>query len=68
MQELTDAILQNSRACGRDRDRLVGVMAFFLGLMKVAQDAGLAACPLPRDHGARDAPSVSRRSRPSTPR
>ena len=41
MQALTDAILQDSRGAVELALKLVGVMAFFLGLMKVAEDAGL---------------------------
>lgn len=41
MQELTDAILQESRRAVEIAIKLIGVMAFFLGLMKVAEDGGL---------------------------
>jgi spore maturation protein SpmA len=41
MKELTDAILQESRRAVDIAIKLIGVMAFFLGLMKVAEDGGL---------------------------
>jgi len=41
MQELTDAILKESRRAVEIAIELIGVMAFFLGLMKVAEDGGL---------------------------
>jgi spore maturation protein SpmA len=41
MQALTDAIVQDSRKAVEIAIGLVGVMAFFLGLMKVAEDGGL---------------------------
>jgi spore maturation protein SpmA len=41
MPELTDAVLRDSRTAVELALKLVGVMAFFLGLMKVAEDAGL---------------------------
>jgi len=41
MQALTDAVLQDSRKAVEIAIKLIGVMAFFLGLMKVAEDAGL---------------------------
>jgi len=41
MQDLTSAILNDSRSAVTLALGLVGVMAFFLGLMKVAEDAGL---------------------------
>jgi spore maturation protein SpmA len=41
MKELTDAILQESRRAVEIAIKLIGVMAFFLGLMKVAEDGGL---------------------------
>ncbi len=41
MQELTDAILISARNAVDVAIGLIGVMAFFLGLMKVAEDAGL---------------------------
>lgn len=41
MQALTNAILQDSRTAVEISLKLIGVMAFFLGLMKVAEDAGL---------------------------
>ena len=41
MQELTDAILRDSRKAVDIALKLIGVMAFFLGLMKVAEDGGL---------------------------
>jgi len=41
MQALTSAILQDSRKAVELAIGLVGVMAFFLGLMRVAQDGGL---------------------------
>ena len=41
MQALTDAILNDSRKAVTLAIGLVGVMAFFLGLMKVAEDGGL---------------------------
>jgi spore maturation protein SpmA len=41
MKELTDAILQESRRAVDIAIKLIGVMAFFLGLMKVAEDGGM---------------------------
>lgn len=41
MKDLTDAVLQQSRAAVDLSIKLIGVMAFFLGLMKVAEDGGL---------------------------
>jgi spore maturation protein SpmA len=41
MKELTDAILADSRRAVDIALKLIGVMAFFLGLMKVAEDGGL---------------------------
>jgi spore maturation protein SpmA len=41
MKELTDAILADSRRAVDIAIKLIGVMAFFLGLMKVAEDGGL---------------------------
>ena len=41
MQGLTDAVLRDSRLAVELAIKLVGVMAFFLGLMRVAQDGGL---------------------------
>jgi spore maturation protein SpmA len=41
MQGITDAALKDSIAAAELALKLVGVMAFFLGLMKVAEDAGL---------------------------
>ncbi len=41
MQALTDAILQSAKAAVTLAIGLIGVMAFFLGLMKVAEDGGL---------------------------
>jgi len=41
MQPLTDAILQDSRSAVKLALELIGVMAFFLGLTRVAEDAGL---------------------------
>jgi spore maturation protein SpmA len=41
MKELTDAILADSRRAVDISLKLIGVMAFFLGLMKVAEDGGL---------------------------
>ena len=41
MQALTDAILADARKAVELAIGLVGVMAFFLGLMRVAEDAGL---------------------------
>jgi spore maturation protein SpmA len=41
MRELTDAILRESRTAVDLALKLIGVMAFFLGLMKVAEDGGL---------------------------
>jgi spore maturation protein SpmA len=41
MQALTDAIVQDSRKAVEIAIGLVGVMAFFLGLMRVAEDGGL---------------------------
>ena len=41
MAELTDAILNDSRKAVTLAIGLIGVMAFFLGLMKVAEDGGL---------------------------
>lgn len=41
MQGLTDAILTDSRKAVDLSLKLIGVMAFFLGLMKVAEDGGL---------------------------
>jgi len=41
MQALTDAIVQDSRKAVELALGLVGIMAFFLGLMRVAQDGGL---------------------------
>jgi spore maturation protein SpmA len=69
MKELSDAILDNSRVAVDIAIKLIGVMAFFLGLMKVAEDGGLlriicrAAAPVmrrlfpsvPADHPAMSA-------------
>jgi len=41
MQELTEAILTDSRKAVTLAIGLIGVMAFFLGLMKVAEEGGL---------------------------
>ena len=41
MQQLTDSILTSAREAVDLAIGLIGVMAFFLGLMKVAEDAGL---------------------------
>lgn len=41
MKGLTDAVLRDSRTAVDLAIKLIGVMAFFLGLMRVAQDAGL---------------------------
>ena len=41
MQDLADAVLQDSRMAVDLAIKLIGVMAFFLGLMRVAQDGGL---------------------------
>ena len=43
MQEVSDAMLTAARSAVDLAIGLVGVMAFFLGLMNVAQDAGLTA-------------------------
>ena len=43
MQAVTDAMLDSARNAVDLAIGLVGVMAFFLGLMKVAQDGGLTA-------------------------
>ena len=43
MQEVSDAMLTSARSAVDLAIGLVGVMAFFLGLMNVAQDAGLTA-------------------------
>lgn len=43
MQALTDAVLTSARSAVDLAIGLVGVMAFFLGLMRVASDAGLMA-------------------------
>ena len=43
MQALTDAILTSARNAVDLAIGLIGVMAFFLGLMKVAEDGGLMA-------------------------
>jgi len=43
MQEVSDAMLTSARSSVDLAIGLVGVMAFFLGLMNVAQDAGLTA-------------------------
>jgi spore maturation protein SpmA len=43
MQAVTDAMLQSARNAVDLALGLVGVMAFFLGVMRVAQDAGLMA-------------------------
>ena len=43
MQEVTDAMLTSARNAVDLAIGLVGVMAFFLGLMRVAQDGGLTA-------------------------
>ena len=43
MQALTDAVLTSARGAVDLAIGLVGVMAFFLGLMRVASDAGLMA-------------------------
>jgi spore maturation protein SpmA len=43
MQAVTDAMLNSARSAVELAIGLVGVMAFFLGLMKVAADAGLTA-------------------------
>ena len=43
MQEVSDALLTSARSAVDLAIGLVGVMAFFLGLMNVAQDAGLTA-------------------------
>ena len=41
MQAVTDAILKDSRTAVDISLKLIGVMAFFLGLMKVAENGGL---------------------------
>jgi spore maturation protein SpmA len=41
MQELTDALLGSSRSAVKLALELIGVMAFFLGLTRVAEEAGL---------------------------
>jgi spore maturation protein SpmA len=41
MKELTDAILNDSRRAVEISLKLIGVMAFFLGLTKAAEDGGL---------------------------
>ena len=41
MQELTEAILHKSREAVELAIKLIGVMAFFLGLMKVAEAGGM---------------------------
>lgn len=43
MQDVTDAIVASARSAVDLAIGLVGVMAFFLGLMQVAQDGGLTA-------------------------
>ena len=43
MQSVTDAMLNSARGAVELAIGLVGVMAFFLGLMRVAQDGGLTA-------------------------
>ena len=43
MQALTDAVIASARSAVDLAIGLVGVMAFFLGLMRVASDAGLMA-------------------------
>jgi spore maturation protein SpmA len=61
MQALTDAILQDSRKAVEIALKLIGVMAFFIGLMKVAEDAGLLRLI------ARAVSPVMRRLFPSVP-
>jgi len=61
MQGLTDAILADSRKAVELSLKLVGVMAFFLGLMKVAEDGGLLRMI------ARAVAPVMRRLFPSVP-
>jgi spore maturation protein SpmA len=61
MHELTDAVLADSRRAVEIALKLVGVMAFFLGLMKVAEDAGLLR------RMARALAPVMRRLFPSVP-
>ena len=61
MQALTDAILTSARNAVDLAIGLIGVMAFFLGLMKVAEDAGLMS------HVARAVSPVIRLIFPSVP-
>ena len=61
MQALTQAILQDSRKAVTLAIGLTGVMAFFLGLMKVAEDGGLLRIV------ARGISPVMRRLFPSVP-
>jgi len=61
MQQLTDAILTDSRKAVELSLKLIGVMAFFLGLMKVAQDGGLLRIV------ARTVAPIMRRLFPSVP-
>jgi len=61
MQALTDAILRDSRKAVEIALQLIGVMAFFIGLMKVAEDAGLLRLI------ARAVAPVMRRLFPSVP-
>ena len=48
MDQLNQAILDQAKAAVTLAIDLVGVMAFFLGLMKVAEDGGPAARHRPR--------------------
>ena len=64
MQAVTDSILQSARNAVDLALGLVGVMAFFLGVMRVAQDAGLMA-QLSRI--VRSCGSCSRQSHPGVP-
>jgi spore maturation protein SpmA len=61
MQALTDAILKDSRTAVDLSLKLIGVMAFFIGLMKVAEVAGLLRLI------ARAVAPVMRRLFPSVP-
>ena len=61
MQALTDAILNDSRKAVDLSLKLIGVMAFFIGLMKVAEVAGLLRLI------ARGVAPVMRRLFPSVP-
>jgi len=61
MQALTDAILTDSRKAVELSLKLIGVMAFFIGLMKVAEVAGLLRLI------ARAVAPVMRRLFPSVP-